>query len=77
MLYVEPVAALLSRKSGHPVKVQMSRKEVFEATGPTSGTKIKVKLGATNEGKLVAAESTLIYEAVHSPVRPSLPAPSA
>ena len=77
VLYAEPVAALLSRKSGHPVKVQMSRKEVFEATGPTSGTKIKVKLGATKEGKLVAAESTLIYEAGAFPGSPSPPAPSA
>ena len=73
VLYVEPVAALLSRKSGHPVKVQMSRKEVFEATGPTSGTKIKVKLGATKEGKLVAAESTLIYEAGAFPGSPVSP----
>ncbi len=73
VLYAEPVAALLSRKSGHPVKVQMSRKEVFEATGPTSGTKIKVKLGATKEGKLVAAESTLIYEAGAFPGSPVSP----
>ena len=73
VLYVEPVAALLSRKSGHPVKVQMNRKEVFEATGPTSGTKIKVKLGATKEGKLVAAESTLIYEAGAFPGSPVSP----
>ena len=73
VLYVEPVAALLSRKSGHPVKVQMNRKEVFEATGPTSGTKIKVKLGATKEGKLVAAEASLIYEAGAFPGSPVSP----
>ncbi len=73
VLYVEPVAALLSRKSGHPVKVQMSRKEVFEATGPTSGTQIKVKLGATNDGKLVAAEARLVYEAGAFPGSPVSP----
>ena len=73
VLYVEPVAALLSRKSGHPVKVQMNRKEVFEATGPTSGTKIKVKLGATKEGKLVAAEASLVYEAGAFPGSPVSP----
>ena len=33
--YCEPVAALLARKAGAPVKVAMSRKEVFEGTGPT------------------------------------------
>ena len=73
VLYVEPVAALLSRKTGAPVKVQMSRKEVFEATGPTSGTVINVKLGATKDGKLTAAESTLIYEAGAFPGSPVSP----
>ena len=61
--YVEPIAALLSRKTGRPVKVQLTRTEVFEATGPTSGTKIKVKIGATKDGKLIAGEAELIYEA--------------
>ena len=51
VLYVEPVAALLSRKSGHPVKVQMSRKEVFEATGPTSGTKDQGQAGRYQRGQ--------------------------
>ena len=73
VLYAEPVAALLSRKSGRPVKVQMSRTEVFEATGPTSGTRIKVKLGATKEGKLIAAEARLVYEAGAFPGSPVSP----
>ncbi|MCH8800008.1 MAG: xanthine dehydrogenase family protein molybdopterin-binding subunit [Chloroflexi bacterium] len=68
--YVEPVAALLSRKSGRPVKVQLTRTEVFEGTGPTSGTKIKVKLGATKDGRLIAAEAELIYEAGAFPGSP-------
>ena len=68
--YVEPVAALLSRKSGRPVKVQLTRTEVFEGTGPTSGTKIKVKLGATKDGKLIAGEAELIYEAGAFPGSP-------
>jgi CO/xanthine dehydrogenase Mo-binding subunit len=73
IVYVEPVAALLSRKSGHPVKVQMSRTEVFEATGPTSGTQIKVKLGATKDGRLIAAEAHLVYEAGAFPGSPVSP----
>ena len=32
--YLEPVAAVLSRKSGQPVKITMTRTEVFEGTGP-------------------------------------------
>ncbi len=62
-IYLEPLAALLSQKTGQPVKLIMSREEVFESTGPTSGTHIKVKMGATKDGKLVAADAYLAYEA--------------
>ena len=34
-VYVDPPAALLSKKTGHPVKIVMTRQEVFEGTGPT------------------------------------------
>ena len=68
--YVEPVAALLSRKSGRPVKIQLTRTEVFEGTGPTSGTQIKVRVGATKDGKIVAAEAELVYEAGAFPGSP-------
>jgi len=62
-VYGEPLAILLSRKSGRPVKMVMTREEVFRATGPTSGTHIRVKMGATRDGKLTAADATLYYEA--------------
>jgi len=62
-IYLEPLAALLSQKTGQPVKLIMSRDEVFESTGPTSGTHIRVKMGATKDGKLVAADGYLAYEA--------------
>lgn len=63
-VYLEPLAALLSRKSGHrPVKMTMSRSQVLAATGPTSGSYIRVKLGANSDGKLTAVEAALIYEA--------------
>ena len=60
-VYMEPLAALLARKAHAPVKVSMNRTEVFEATGPTSGTQISCKIGATNEGKITAAEVHLIF----------------
>ncbi|HEY8744868.1 MAG TPA: xanthine dehydrogenase family protein molybdopterin-binding subunit, partial [Chloroflexota bacterium] len=62
-VYLEPVAALLSRKSGRPVKMVMTRAEVLEATGPTSGTYVKVKMGATRDGRLTAAQCYLAFEA--------------
>ena len=70
LVYLEPVAALLSQKTGQPVKLLMSRTEVFEATGPTSGTNISVKIGVTKEGRITAAEARLIYEAGAFPGSP-------
>ncbi|HCR17541.1 MAG TPA: oxidoreductase [Candidatus Latescibacteria bacterium] len=61
-VYLEPVAAILSKKTGHPVKMVMNREEVLQATGPTPGSYIRMKIGATKEGKIVAAEAYLAYE---------------
>ncbi|MCA9852143.1 MAG: molybdopterin-dependent oxidoreductase, partial [Dehalococcoidia bacterium] len=61
-VYLEPVTALLARKTGKPVKIQMDRDEVFEGTGPTPGTSIRAKLGATKDGKFVAFQADLAYE---------------
>jgi len=74
LVYVEPIAATLARKAGHPVKVTMTRTEVFEASGPTSGTHVRVKLGATKDGRLIAGEAHLIYEAGAFPGSPVAPA---
>ena len=68
--YLEPVAAALSRKSGRPVTVTMSRKDVLEATGPTSGSYMKVKLGVTRDGKITAAQGYLAFEAGAYPGSP-------
>ena len=66
-VYLEPVAALLSRKCGRPVKMVMQRNEVFEGTGPTPGSFIRVKLGARKDGTLTAGEAWLAYDAAPSP----------
>ncbi len=62
-VYLEPVAALLSQKSGRPVKIVMSRKDVFEGAGPTPGSHIKIKMGARRDGRITAAQAWLAYEA--------------
>ena len=69
-IYFEPVAALLSKKTGRPVKVTLSRTEEFEGTGPTSGGYIKAKIGATRDGRITAAEASLILEAGAFPGAP-------
>jgi CO/xanthine dehydrogenase Mo-binding subunit len=62
-VYLEPLAIVLSRKTGRPVKMVMTRDEVFRATGPTSATKILLKLGAKRDGTFVAASASMWYEA--------------
>jgi len=72
-VYLEPLAIALSRKSGRPVKMVMSREEVFKASGPTSGGVLQVKLGARRDGTLVAAECELAYQAGAFPGSPAIP----
>jgi CO/xanthine dehydrogenase Mo-binding subunit len=61
-VWAEPIALALSRKANRPVKLVMSREEVFRASGPTSSTSIDVKIGAKKDGTITAAEATLRYQ---------------
>ena len=69
-IYLEPIAVALSKKTGQPVKVTMNRIEVMEATGPTSGSYMKVKMGVTNDGRMTAAHADLRFEAGAFPGSP-------
>ncbi len=60
--FIEPVALALSRKSGKPVKIVMTREEVLKATGPTISSSIDVKIGMTNAGRITAARAVLRYQ---------------
>jgi CO/xanthine dehydrogenase Mo-binding subunit len=70
VVYVEPVAVVLARKSGHPVKVVMSREDVFRATGPTSGSSMTVKIGVKRDGTITAAEGLFKLQAGAFPGSP-------
>ena len=61
-VWMEPVALALSRKANRPVKLVMSREEVFRASGPTCATSMDIKIGATKDGKITAALATLRYQ---------------
>ena len=69
-VYLEPIAALLSKKARRPVKLSMSRAEVLAATGPTSGSYMRVKMGADRDGRITAAQAYLAYEAGAYPGSP-------
>ena len=62
VVFLEPVALMLAKKSGRPVKMVMSRSEVLRATGPTSSTSIDVKIGMTKEGRITAGFAELRYQ---------------
>jgi CO/xanthine dehydrogenase Mo-binding subunit len=70
VVYVEPVAMLLSKKAGHPVRLAMTREDVFKSTGPTSGSSMWVKMGIKKDGTLVAGEGVFKYQAGAFPGSP-------
>jgi CO/xanthine dehydrogenase Mo-binding subunit len=60
--YGEPVAILLARKAKRPVKITLSRNEVFRATGPVSGTRSRIRMGVKKDGTITAAEAELVFQ---------------
>ena len=68
--YADIVAALLARKANRPVRVVMSREETLLATGPTSGTWMRVAVGARRDGRITAAKAELRFEAGAFPGAP-------
>jgi CO/xanthine dehydrogenase Mo-binding subunit len=75
VVYLEPLAVALSKKAKRPVKMVMSREDVFKSSGPTSGANVRVKMGATKDGKFVAGFAELKYQAgafPGSPVQPGV-----
>ena len=69
-VYLEPLALLLSKKTGRPVKMIMARGEVLRATGPTPGSHIRAKIGTDGKGRITAAELELSFEAGAFPGSP-------
>ena len=73
VVYMEPVALALAMKTRRAVKMVMSREDVMRASGPTSGANVWVKIGVKNDGRIVAGEAILKYQAgcfQGSPVQP-------
>ena len=62
-IYLEPLAIILSQKTGRPVKMVMDRSEVLRATGPGSPAHLTVKVGAKVDGKLTGCYIRMVYDA--------------
>ena len=69
-IYLEPLAAILSKKCGKPVKMYMDRKSVFESTGPAAAAIVKIKMGVDGNGRIRAAQADLRYDAGAYPGSP-------
>lgn len=63
VVFIEPIALALSKKTYRPIKITMTRDEVFRSSGPTSGGNVRVKVGITKDGKIMACEAELKYQA--------------
>jgi len=61
-LALEPLAALLSRQTGHPVRMEMSRRQEFACVHPRHPCLGEMKLGAKRDGTLVALEGRAIWD---------------
>ncbi|HRK19948.1 MAG TPA: xanthine dehydrogenase family protein molybdopterin-binding subunit [Hyphomicrobiaceae bacterium] len=70
VVYLEPLALALSKKAGRPVKMVMSREEVMRASGPTSAASMTIKVGVKKDGRIVAGEALLKYQAGALPGSP-------
>jgi CO/xanthine dehydrogenase Mo-binding subunit len=62
-LPVAPFCALLAMKTGRPVRMELTREEVLKDSRPAPESVITVKMGATRQGDITAAEISLIYDA--------------
>ena len=69
-IYLEPLALKLSQQTRRPVRMVMTREEVFRATGPASGSVNTVKIGCRNDGTITAMYAELVYEAGAYPGSP-------
>ncbi|NJO23745.1 MAG: xanthine dehydrogenase family protein molybdopterin-binding subunit, partial [Sphingomonadales bacterium] len=70
IVYLEPLALVLSRKSGRPVKMVMTREEVFRATGRRRDRPARSSIGATKVGTITAVKATYRLQAGAFPARP-------
>ncbi len=69
-VYLEAIALMLSRHSGQPVRMKMSREEVFRCAGPGAASKSRIRIGARRDGTITAMEAQLAYEAGAYPGAP-------
>ncbi len=68
--YLEAIALMLSKLSGRPVKMRMSREEVFRCAGPGAASRSRIKIGVRRNGRITAMQAQLFYESGAFPGAP-------
>jgi CO/xanthine dehydrogenase Mo-binding subunit len=67
---LSPLCVLLSKKTGCPVRMEMSRDEVLAASRPAPASSITVRMGATRQGLITAISLTMVFDEGGFPERP-------
>ena len=70
IIFLEPLAMVMSKMSGRPVKMQHSREDVFHGTGPAPGMSATLKVGVTKAGKISAVQGAYNFQAGAYPGSP-------
>ena len=53
---LDPIAALLSRQTGRPVKIVLSRRENFIATSTRHASRVSIKTGISRDGRIISQD---------------------
>jgi xanthine dehydrogenase molybdenum-binding subunit len=61
-LTVEPLCLELSRRTGRPVKIVMTREEEFLANRPCGAAVMDLRIGVENDGALTALQARLLFD---------------
>jgi xanthine dehydrogenase molybdenum-binding subunit len=59
---ISPLCVLLSKKSRHPVKIVLTREEVFKTNRPAPASVSSIKAGVKKDGTLTAVSLSMIYD---------------
>ncbi|MDA4114710.1 MAG: xanthine dehydrogenase family protein molybdopterin-binding subunit, partial [Thaumarchaeota archaeon] len=59
--HIEPIVACLAKQTGRPVKISLTREEVFSTTSVRHPSVVYIKDGLKRDGTIVAREMKVIY----------------
>ena len=70
ILLLEPLTAAVARKARRPVRLILSRMHDFMVSNPAPANVIRIKMGATRDGALLAMEAEIISDSGAEPGSP-------